>query len=192
MKTGHEVYDCPRKLNCYYCKGNHHSSLCLTPKRATPPTTKRQTATPAVVKQPDTLDDDSQPVSLFTSALTKITLSNHHVDENVSLLPCQRITIFNPQIPTLRAQAFVFFDSGSQISFVSNQLRNQLRLLPQNSTPITLNGIAGTKSRRNCTSVQFAFELTDKSTHLINAFTLSPVTGSFLHAELTKDELATI
>ena len=55
----------------------HH---CLTQKRATPPTTKRQTATSAIVEQPDTSDDDNQPVSLFTSAITKITLSNQHVD----------------------------------------------------------------------------------------------------------------
>ena len=108
------------------------------------------------------------------------------------LLPCQRITIFDPQIPTLRAQALVFFSSGSQISFIFNQLQNQLPLLLQNSTPKTLNRIASTKSRRNRTSVHFALELSDKSTHLINAFTLSPVTRSFLHAELIKDELATL
>ena len=190
LKTGHKIYDCSRKFFCYYCKGNHHLSLCLTPKRSHPPIFKRQTATPAVVEQFEPSDNDNQLVSLFTSAVTKVLSSNRHITQSVPLLPCQRIKIFNPQKPTLRTQALVFFDRGSQISFISYNLQSQLSLLPQQSAPITLNGIAGTKSKRNCTAVQFGLELKDKSTHLIKAFTLSPLTGSFLHAELTKEELA--
>ena len=66
-KIGHEIYDCPRKFSCYYCKGNYHSTLCLTPKRSHLPTVKRQTATPAVVKQFEPSDQPTGESLHFSS-----------------------------------------------------------------------------------------------------------------------------
>ena len=113
----------------------------------------QQTATPAVVEQPENSDDDNQPVNLFTSTVKKVLFSNRHVDQSVSLIPCQGIIVFNLQKPTLRTKALVFFNSGSQISFISDNLQNYIRLLPQRTAPITPSRIAGVKNKQSCSAV---------------------------------------
>lgn len=110
----------------------------------------------------------------------------------MSLPPCQCITIFNPQVPNLRAKGLVFSNKGIQITPISNNLQNQICLLPQNSAFITLNGVAGTKYVRSCYAFYFGRELKDNSTILINAFGLPSVTGSFQQAEQTKNELPSL
>ncbi|KAI1697697.1 putative peptidase (DUF1758) domain-containing protein [Ditylenchus destructor] len=100
------------RRNCAHCDGRHNRAICLTPNG--------ETGKPREEKQKST-NNVGEPVDQ--------TLSNSAVSEwkQEVFLMAKEATIGSPTRRT-EVRAIVFFDNGSQISYITKALANKLKL----------------------------------------------------------------
>ena len=133
---GHGTRDCTRIFKCNKCGSNHQSYLCKgTASGSQHPS--NQTAVKTLMtseNQPSTSSE--QPVQndeTVTSALAR--------SESASQYLQTLTTVING------TKTRVIFDSGSEISFITNKLVNRLNLPRIKNKPICVNGYGGQRGR---------------------------------------------
>ncbi|MCP9259739.1 putative Reverse transcriptase [Dirofilaria immitis] len=122
FKDSHFSERCKLRKRCFYCKAFHNSALCRNRK-----TTSSNNLVNSDVKNVHenlrTLPKTDCPAFLSNSSNT----AQANV-ANGTLLLCKEIKVFNPTQPQRQAKALALFDSGSQLSFISQKLAQQLEL----------------------------------------------------------------
>ncbi|KAI1697100.1 phlebovirus glycoprotein g2 domain-containing protein [Ditylenchus destructor] len=113
LRRGHRAPDCRNRRNCANCDGRHNRAICPTPngEKSGKPREEKQKSTSNVGISVDQ------------------TLSNSAVSERKQevFLMAKEATIASPTRQT-EVRAMVFFDNGSQLSYITKALANKLKL----------------------------------------------------------------
>ena len=129
LRIGHNANTCRNEKKCRHCDGRHHQSIC--PKRK--PVTKKET------DRTETKPKD-EPKNEFcgTTTLTR-------VGKGSVLLQTARAYAVNgsTSIPVR-----ILFDTGSQRSYVTDNVTRKSRLTPMKRETLNLNTFGNTKSKR--------------------------------------------
>ena len=122
LKPGHQVKDCRKPNGCRSCGGHHHQSICSNASIGS----KRETNAEESNKQER--DNEEKPATRTTCAKTK---------ENV-LLQTATATALNEdgsKSTTVR----ILFDTGSQRSYITDNLKTRLGLKTTKTKTLQLN-----------------------------------------------------
>nr|CAD2191418.1 unnamed protein product [Meloidogyne enterolobii] len=133
LKKGHNARECPRyNLPCFLCKRPKHN-VALCGKRV--PKTEQVTLTMYEKEVNDLKEVNS--LSVTTKGIIK------KPDESFTLLKCVEVTIYNPQKPNLRKRVIVFLDPGSEKSYITKKLGEELELEATGQANFNISGLGG-------------------------------------------------
>ena len=166
LRKFHIQRNCRSALRCSVCNERHHISICQ--KASCRPT---QTGT-----------SDETTSSMYASIRTPV------------LLQTTRVRVLNPADPDNTLETRLLFDSGSQRSYVTNHLKDQLRLKKRSSDTLMIRTFGSTEERvqicdivdliitsRNGENLQFSFLSVPFICEPLMTQPLSHVVESFPH-----------
>ena len=113
LRKDHISRNCSAKFKCHNCKGRHHVSICsanLSPLQPTKPETP--VPTPGPQQQCLTAQSASNSVVLHSDSTTLV------------FLQTAQAMAYNPQQPEVKVGARTILNSGSQRSYLTNNLTN--------------------------------------------------------------------
>nr|XP_046910230.1 uncharacterized protein LOC124491601 [Dermatophagoides farinae] len=131
---GHGTRECTRIFKCNKCGSNHQSFLCKGTSK-----NNQQTSNQTAVKS--LIASETQPSSSATPS-TEDTATSALANSECTSQYLQTMTIVIKGTKTR-----IIFDSGSEISFITNQLVNKLNLPKFKNDPIRVNGYGGQRGR---------------------------------------------
>ena len=113
----HISRNCPSKSKCHRCNGKHHESICQSNLTAVPPTYPAPTVpTPVPELQGLTVQPGTNSVVCYSNSSTPV------------LLQTAQAIVYNPQRPECKVKARIILDSGSQRTYLTDNLKNILQL----------------------------------------------------------------
>lgn len=118
FKSAHTAKDCQIKVKCFHCGLNHNSALCRN----------RQGNVVNNDKLIDSRNEGAREVknvnvSTMVTAVDKV--KDH--GRTVVFLMCREVTVVNSDTGQ-KAKAIALFDSGSQSSFITKKLAEQMEI----------------------------------------------------------------
>ena len=131
LRKGHLSRNCRSKGRCKRCSSKHHTSICDKGKAGSP--TFKPPSHTAPSDSPSAMNPAASP---FTSSSTTSCCAGSKA-KNV-LLQTAKAVVFNPRRPQYRTTASIVFDSGSQRSYVSEELSQLLQLKSLGSKHLTI------------------------------------------------------
>ena len=156
LKKNHLCRDCNSKTQCFKCRGRHHISIC------TKDSNERKSENPANVQKGAQQDQGlqaqqktgsennplKQQTNLFVSSKTPV------------LLQTAQATITQGDHATVNsAKVRVILDSGSQRSYITNRVRNQLNLPTEKTETMVIKTFGSEEERiQTCDSVKFVLK----------------------------------
>ena len=171
MRTGHRARDCRSQFGCYNCKGSHHSAICNAYK--------------AHAESPKpTVSNTEEPKAQTTT--------NIHISSKTSvLLQTARAEISSPDNDAEKAVVRIVFDSGSQKSYVTQKLKNELNLKVVGRERLLIKAFGDERPRmRDCDIVQIAVKTLDGILVYISAYVVpticSPISNQILALAVDK------
>uniref|UniRef100_A0A1I7VP78 DUF1758 domain-containing protein n=1 Tax=Loa loa TaxID=7209 RepID=A0A1I7VP78_LOALO len=129
FKVEHSEFDCRERVNCFYCKESHNSSLY---------TTKTHESNQS---KDSGIDKGKIVVNTSVNLTTK-------VEKKRVLLLCKEITVFNPDKPEQQVQALVLFDVGTDATFISQKLAHRLNLIETDEEKYTISSFGNRNPRQ--------------------------------------------
>ena len=129
LYRGHHIRDCRGPRNCRHCSGQHHQSICTM--HETNSLAINRDAKAEVLETPG----ETSGVTMNSAAST----TKRHV-----LLQTAHATAVNVDGSKLVAVK-IFFDSGSQRSYITDSLWSKLDLKPKKSETLHLNTFGDSK-----------------------------------------------
>ncbi|XP_037828692.1 uncharacterized protein LOC119616431 [Lucilia sericata] len=172
----HEVRDCKSEHSCSVCRKRHHTLLHRenpVGNSASPPIANNSKV--AIIG--NTPELNLQEASTSATAPTNSNRQVFHILQNSSVLLGTAMVSVHSHDTTYPARALI--DPASEASFISEHLRNQLRL-PSHSTNVTISGVhkdASTTSRK-CCSIRVGSPLDAGFNLEANAFVLPSISGN--------------
>lgn len=122
LREGHNSFHCRMKVSCKFCKQKHNTLLHVNKPQSSNSTDRDlTTATPSTSTQP-------LPVSLSAVSVSQVLLCTAMVEV---------INVYTQQTYLVRA----LLDTGSQSSFVTDNLKNKLGLSTKITEPLRISGI---------------------------------------------------
>ena len=125
---GHLSRQCQSTSNCRLCKGRHHTSICGNPSNS--PSQPTNASTPSTSTQSNsttsTVPAQNPQAPAFTSTPTSTSL--YVGSSKAVLLQTALAEVYNPTNPSLTLKLTLILDSGSQRSYLTEQVKNNLRL----------------------------------------------------------------
>ncbi|XP_065059138.1 uncharacterized protein LOC135686755 [Rhopilema esculentum] len=107
LRKGHLAFNCVSKNLCYNCNGRHHISLCQKGRQQTKPMKSQETESGTHREETTNCFVESKPSILLQTAQAEV---------------------YNPANPGRKIIARIIFDSGSHRSYITERLRNYLKL----------------------------------------------------------------
>lgn len=160
LRRGHVSRDCRSNFKCSNCRGRHHVSLCNKWRQSKSTDGKERT--------PSNVPDATSLSSRRDSSLNPSTPSFQPTDNSAScytnngtdiLLQVAQAFVFNPHEPSRRTQINILFDTGSQGSYVTQQVCNFLGLPKVGTKSISLVTFGSRNERiQHCDVVKLGFE----------------------------------
>ena len=117
LRKDHISRNCSAKFKSHNCKGRHHVSICpanLIPLQPMEPETP--VPTPGPQQQWLTAQTASNSVVFHTDSTTPV------------FLQTAQALVYNPQQPEVKVRARIILDSGSQRTYLTNNLKDILQL----------------------------------------------------------------
>ena len=145
LYRGHNARDCKGPRNCRHCNRQHHQSICMEHES--------KTRAPEQGRETDPKKQDGTP-EVTATAPTR-------TNERRVLLQTARATVENSD-GSRSASAKILFDSGSQRSYVTDNLRAKLGLKPLSNETLRLNTFGDNKYKTQKCQV---FNLNFKTCH---------------------------
>ena len=137
LRANHKSHECDSTKTCRYCNRKHHQSICEKGTTTLGPRTVDRTSNNSQsgrqVEQSHTRDGpNSNPSNSTVQATTSA--RNH---KTVLLQTAHAIALADPSGPPVPVR--ILFDSGSQLSYVTERLQQQLHLKPMKFERLHLN-----------------------------------------------------
>ena len=167
LKTRHKSRDCDSQRNCRHCNRRHHQSIC--------------DQSPAFQKINDDSKYPEKTTSTTTSASKKATKGTR-----VILLQTARAVAING---TEQVSIRILLDSGSQLSYITKDLQERLRLKPIRREKLQLNTFGNSAfDTRSCEVVQLEIQKANSNETLAITAYSSPVICSTLPTLVSPQE----
>ena len=117
LKKGHVSKNCRSSAKCFNCQKRHHISICVPePLSATKPNRLSQPQNVPVTSGSNSSNRASSSIAMYISTKTPV------------LLQTARTTVCGPSASTAMENVRMILDGGSQRSYITGQLREQLAL----------------------------------------------------------------
>ena len=156
LKQGHGVKECTSKGSCYSCKGRHHSSICTGKAKSE---TKKE-------NDKELLKDEKEVSK--TEKETEETQSNCASSNFTVLLQTAQANVYNID-KSKSSNSRLFFDLGSQLSYITPKLREKLGLRTVGKREMSIKTFGGGRQTKVLDIVDF-FVQTEDGLIKINAF----------------------
>ena len=144
LRTNHKVKDCRSTRTCWLCNRRHHQSICM--QQPISPTSNEVKHT-------------QHPTSNHHDTTTNFTVN----DERTILLQTAQAIVSNP-ISGQSQSVRILFDSGSQRSYITEELSQQLKLKPDHRERLQLNTFGDNHHKvRGCNVVNLDILKTDRT-----------------------------
>ena len=132
LKKGHVSRDCKSSLKCTNCRGRHHVTICNGSRRISPP-----------ASAPSPSSHQAQQPRTATLAVTQSGSNNSTLSMDVDahtpvLLQTATTVVYSKNRPAVPMKARLILDSGSQKSYISADLRNELKLPSEQSVTLSI------------------------------------------------------
>lgn len=135
----------------------------------------------------DTVQQIQEPGHSVEDANSVTAASATQNEGNTILLWCAEVSVYNP-ITSKRAKVLVFFDSGSQRSFITNRLADALQLDRSRKERLNIAGFGSLKLANYDTSrTQVALECANKELQYLTVNTVPQITAEPLQYINLKD-----
>ena len=120
LRPGHSNKPCKSRLKpCFYRKGNHSAASCTKKSTATPATSVTTTSTQILPTNNDSTLE-AKELANTTTACSSTTSPTTLKPQTIHM--CRKTTICNPQNLHINRETLLFFDSGSQKSYMDQTL----------------------------------------------------------------------
>ena len=129
LKQGHAVQNCRSKNKCYTCNKRHHSSICFGKSKDSETKNGNEQKTPQQTQQ------QQQEAPLETQ-------SNYASAGGTVLLQTAQATVRGTENS---GQFRLLFDSGSQLSYVTPEVKKKLKLRTIGKRELTIKSFGGAK-----------------------------------------------
>lgn len=161
LKRNHLSRDCNSKSHCFKCHGRHHISICTkdtneqkcqkpqttSDGRPTQPDQGLQTRQPTGSESKPNEQQTGNGTTLFVSSKTPV------------LLQTAQATILRADTPRNSAKVRVILDSGSQRSYITNRVRNLLKLPTEETETMLIKTFGSDEEKvQTCDSVKFVLK----------------------------------
>ena len=187
LRKNHLSRNCHSSSKCSNCQGRHHTSIC---EKGTP--LKGVSTT----KEFSRLDPEAPS---FTTNTTTNTLCS--TQGRAILLQTARTVAYNPAKPKMATTVRILFDSGSQRSYLSRRLMDQLQLEPTGGQTVSIATFGAAQERTQVCPIVFVgiglkgYPNAFLSLHVVpticEPISSQPITASAeSHAHLLKLDLA--
>uniref|UniRef100_A0A914X2Y2 CCHC-type domain-containing protein n=1 Tax=Plectus sambesii TaxID=2011161 RepID=A0A914X2Y2_9BILA len=211
LKPGHKARKCRFTRTCIYCQGEHNRAFCTykgsranyhSPNASHPTQTKppkvfpnKITKAQAIVEKVKLKEEDREERE--KSNIKKVSMiakeKKHAIKmRNEGVLLTAKTKAFNPRMKSMKEDAIdvhILFDSGSQISFITQELASKLKLKKEDENIFSINTLASTKPMQMKSSiVQVGVTLKDGSTKTLQASTLLMLTKKVQRKALNEDD----
>ncbi|KAH7702853.1 Pao retrotransposon peptidase domain-containing protein [Aphelenchoides avenae] len=207
LQPNHACKDCPRKKGCPRCEKNHHLALCLQPaspsknalgqkgdrggrqgRRPKSSSATQGKSTVAAVQEEQKRSTSSSdrtnrknPEWIATSSpLTAMALDDKddHEGCNGATLLTNEAVVQNPKHLEKEKETTLFYDSGSQTSFILKALAQELQLPKKGSRMFRLNTLTtGTPKKMRLDRYQLDIVLKDGSSKSLVVYALDRLVG---------------
>lgn len=185
LKKGHTISECRLDKPCYHCKQrhNHHRSLCRSKfsgiSRAQV-TTNISNISPGAIPEP----------TIFTNNISSITPNEVLMAANEKvLMQTAKATISNLD-SNIKQNLRIFFDTGSQRTFITEYLANKLNLDQSKNEELAIVTFGSDKARSVTTKVtNLIIELRDGSSLILTANIVPKISGDVQRGSVNKSIL---
>ena len=184
LKKGHTSQACIKKPRCFHCKGVHNTALCGGRHKEKKPGHSKDG-----VNHKSSEGHNEEIVVASTASHTISKHGSEEKDGQVFLL-CKTAWIINPEDRSKKVQATIFFDTGCQCSFITEDLANQLKLKCKNQNRMSIAAFAEKEPRAyQSNRVDINILQRDGSTRRVSVNTMQFLTQDFLTTAITNKEL---
>ncbi len=186
LRKHHLSKDCRSNLTCKKCRGRHHVTIC----------TRRTGQTSIVPAPPASAQGSSNETSSVDINVPRSTSSLYAGTRTPILLQTAQLQLFNPNSGRPRAVARAIMDSGSQRSYITCSLRNELNLPTLKTESLQIKTFGSKESYDSmCDVVQLGLDTRDHGTLKIKAlvvpFICNPLTSQPInHSKESYDHLS--
>ena len=158
LKKNHLCRDCNSKTQCFKCRGRHHISIC------TKDSNQRKSENLANVQKGAQQDQGLQAQQKTGSENNPLKQQTNGTNLFVSsktpvLLQTAQATITQGDATVNSTKVRVILDSGSQRSYITNRVRNQLNLPTEKTETMVIKTFGSEEERiQTCDSVKFVLK----------------------------------
>ena len=149
LRKGHVSRTCRSRIKCLTCHGRHHVAICSVAAR---PKTEEPKAS--------TESDHTSGLNVQAPAYQPKTSNLWTYTGKQVLLQTAQTTAFNPDCPTMSARVRIVMDTGSQMSYVTDAVRQQLALTSAGERSISIMTFGTNRANeRSCECVRVGLTL---------------------------------
>ena len=135
LKKQHVSRNCRSSLKCSNCHGRHHVSICLNGPQGGMAREQQGMNSPAE----QTSRGFSAPIPGSNATAARASTLSLYVDYRTPvLLQTAKATLHHPDNPSLMLEARIILDSGSQRSYITNKLKDDLSLPVERSKTMSI------------------------------------------------------
>uniref|UniRef100_A0A914WWH6 Integrase catalytic domain-containing protein n=1 Tax=Plectus sambesii TaxID=2011161 RepID=A0A914WWH6_9BILA len=208
LKQGHDARRCRFTRKCIYCQGEHNRALCTNKKssmdyRSPTASNVNQRINPtqpmkahAIIKEVEPNETDQEEreennvmkISIEEKEKKTAPPTRHEV-----VLLTAKTKAFNPEMKSRKKEAVdvhIFFDSGSQKSFITQELADKLKLKKESEDTLSIYTFASEQPQQmKSSTVQVEVLLKDGSTKTIQASALPMLTNKLPRKALKENDI---
>lgn len=162
LRKNHIARKCRSNIKCTVCDRRHHVAVCDAGSKSSTASSSSSSNQPrsglnpeAAAYTPPTVTEPTSPTVPVTKSLC--TYENNHV-----LLQTASTMAFNPDDPSNTQRARLVLDTGSQRSYITDDLRTRLALVANGEQVMNIMTFGATRGeRRTCKRVRVGLKLKD-------------------------------
>ena len=185
LRRGHISRECRSNMKCSKCNGRHHVSICSKSTDAQPQQNHTSATTHTRTEAPVTTTRQSQanlPAIRHSGLNPEAPVYQSHDPRSTSLwvtsnrmvlLQTAQTMAFNPDSPQLSRRVRIVLDSGSQRSYVTEQVARELSLMPEGEQPVIIMTFGASEEHPQvCKLVRLSLALKGGRTKHLTLFTV--------------------
>ena len=159
LRKGHVGKNCRSTYKCSSCNGRHHSSICVKTFPSTSPTTSSQ---PGLAPNVPVQGNKQQRTSVPTTPPVRTPSLSMYIETHTPVLLQTAVTIVrNPRQLSLSTQTRIILDSGSQRSYITQGLKEDLVLCPERAERVVVKTFGSTDEKAlHCDVVKLLMKTT--------------------------------